>query len=366
MLGEELHGGRILVVHQGAIGDLILALPAIKALRDALQPEWLEIMGHPWILPLVAGLPYADATSDVNRAEMAPFFLEGALLPEVRRRYCDGFDAAFCFGQSTTLARNLHRAGIEQTVTLPSFPDRRIHLIDHHRSSLNALGIPCSPAPPKLFLYDDERQWAEEFLHRRGLIADEIIALHPGAGSRKKAWPPQRFAALGRTLAHKTKKLLIIEGPADKEAVAEVIAGLNGIPYLLVHDTPLKKLAALVSYASLFVGNDSGISHLSAALGVTTLAIFGPTDASCWAPRGEHTFWLQGTAECSPCGLKRYQSCQRQRCLESIKVEDVLTVLNENMNSYHNTRSPQENTIDIKQLSCSHTKDLEEMNLPNH
>ena len=355
--------GKILCIHQGAIGDLILALPTIKALRDSLQPEWLEIMGHPWMLPLVAGLPYADAVTDCNRAEMAPFFLEGAHLPEVMRRYCGGFDAAFCFGQSTTLARNLHRAGIEKTVTLPSFPDRRIHMIDHHRSTLNSLGIPCSPAPPKLFLHDDEQQWAKEFLHRRGWNTGDIIALHPGAGSRKKAWPPQRFAALGGILAHKNKKLLIIEGPADKEAVEEVTAGLNGIPYVLIHDTPLKKLAALVSCASLFVGNDSGISHLAAALEVPTLAIFGPTDPRCWAPQGEHSFWLQGTAECSPCGLKRRQDCQQQRCLESIDVEDVLTVLDENMHSYHSTRSPQENTIDMTQLSCSHTR---EKRLSNH
>jgi ADP-heptose:LPS heptosyltransferase len=366
MLGEELHGGRILVVHQGAVGDLILALPAIKALRDALQPQWLEIMGHPWILPLVVGLPYADAISDVNRAEMAPFFREGALLPEVMCRYCDDFDAAFYFGQSTIFARNLRRAGIKETFTLPSFPDRRIHVLDHHHSSLNALGIPCSPAPPKLFLHDDERQWAEGFLHRRGWTAGTIIALHPGAGSRKKAWPPQRFAALGRILARGSTNLLIIQGPADEAALAETLTGLEAIPYLLARDLPLRKVAALLNCASLFVGNDSGISHLAAALGVPTLAIFGPTDPRCWAPQGEYTFWLQGTAECSPCGLKRRQDCQRQRCLESITVEDVLTVLDENINSYHNTCSPWENTIDMTQLSCSHTKDSEENSLSNH
>jgi ADP-heptose:LPS heptosyltransferase len=366
MLGEELHGGRILIIHQGAIGDFILALPAIKALRDTLKPQWLEIMGHPWILPLVAGHPYADAISDVNRAEMAPFFLEGALPPEVMCRYCDDFDAAFCFGQSTIFAHNLHRAGIKKTFTLPSFPDRRIHVTDHHRSSLNALGIPCSPTPPKLFLHDNERQWTEEFLHRRGWTAGTIIALHPGAGSRKKAWPSQHFAALGRILARESANLLIIQGPADEGTVAETLTGLEGISCLVARDLPLRKVAALLNWASLFIGNDSGISHLAAALGVPTLAIFGPTDPRCWAPRGEHTFWLQGTAECSPCGLKRRQDCQRQRCLESIKVEDVLTVLDENMNSYHNTRSPQENTIDMAQLSCSHTKDSEEISLFNH
>jgi heptosyltransferase-3 len=326
MTQEELHGvrgvqgvpnGRILCIHQGALGDLILALPAIKALRDELQPTWLEIMGHPWTLSLVSGPPYADAITDVNRAQMALLFQEGLQLPEALQAYLRGFDAAFCFGLSATLADNLQRAGIRKTFLLPPFPVGGQHVMDHHVQSLAELGINALPSSPRIFIREKERREAAGFFREKGWNLDEIIALHPGAGSLNKVWPPQRFAALGRILARGATKLLIIQGPADEEVVAEVVSGLAGVPHLVVHDVPITTLAALLSHASLFIGNDSGCSHLAAALGVLTLALFGPTDPLVWAPRGNKAFWLQGAP--------------RKGSLDTIEVADVLTFLNERM-----------------------------------
>jgi ADP-heptose:LPS heptosyltransferase len=328
---EELRYGRILIVHQGALGDLILGLPAIKALRHALQPAWLEMMGHPWILDLVHSRPYADAILDINRGEMAPLFQEAVALPAVICRHLGAFDVAFCFSQSETLAHNLRRAGIRETFTLPSFPDERMHAIDHHLSSLKAIGIPSASAStsPMIYLGHEERQEAERFLRNQGWNLKGIIALHPGAGSRKKAWPAARFSALARALASQSNKILIIQGPADEVAAQEVVAGLGRIPYLLVRDLPITKLAALLSYASLFIGNDSGISHLAAALRRPTIALFGPTDPLCWAPRSDRAFWLQGKAACSPCTKDGQRLCGRQRCLEGIEVEQVMAFITE-------------------------------------
>jgi heptosyltransferase-3 len=232
MSEEELHevqGGRILCIHQGALGDFILAVPAIRALREHLQPTWLEIMGHPWILPLVSGPPYADAVTDINRAQMALLFQKGAAFPEALQAYLGAFDAAFYFGRSASFARNLRYGGIRKTFILPPFPARQQHLIDHHLCSLAKLGISAPSSTPELFLQDEAREEAEEFLRARGRESDEIIALHPGAGGRTKVWPPQRFAALGRVLARESKRLLIIQGPADEEVVQEV-TGLKGTP----------------------------------------------------------------------------------------------------------------------------------------
>jgi heptosyltransferase-3 len=346
MTQEELHGvrgvhgGRILCIHQGALGDFILALPAIRALREYLHPTWLEIMGHPWILPLVFGPPYADAVTDINRAQMALLFQDGAPLPEALQAPLRAFDAAFCFGLSATLADNLQRAGIRKTFLLSPFPAQRQHLIDHHLSSLQALGISTSSSTPELFLRPEEKAWATDFFLQRGWALDEIIALHPGAGSRNKVWPPQRFAALGRTLARGSTQLLIIQGPADEEVVKEVVAGLAGIPHLVVHDVPITTLAALLSHASLFIGNDSGCSHLAAALGALTLALFGPTDPAMWAPRGNRAFWLQGD--------------QGKGSLDTIEVADVLTFLNERMKLRLTPAATQGKPIDMPTATCSH------------
>ena len=342
MSEEELHEvqrGRILCIHQGALGDFILAVPAIRALREHLQPTWLEIMGHPWIIPLVSGPPYADAVTDINRADMALLFQEDAPLPEELQAYLGAFDAAFYFGRSAAFARNLRRAGIRKTVLLPPFPVGEQHIIDHHFQSLAELGIDTLSSPPRIFLQEKAKEKAKEFFRDkgwiRGLALHEIIALHPGSGGSTKVWPPQRFAALGKILARESKKLLIIQGPADEEVVHGVVAGLGGTPHLVVRDMPITQLAALLSHASLFVGNDSGVSHLAAALGVLTLALFGPTDPAVWAPRGDRAFYLK-----------------KGGSIDTIEVADVLSFLQERKQF---PLTPAEGkSIDMPTPTCSH------------
>jgi ADP-heptose:LPS heptosyltransferase len=348
MSEEELHevqGGRILCIHQGALGDFILAVPAIRALREHLQPTWLEIMGHPWILPLVSGPPYADAVTDINRAQMALLFQKGAAFPEALQAYLGAFDAAFYFGRSASFARNLRYGGIRKTFILPPFPARQQHLIDHHLCSLAKLGISAPSSTPELFLQDEAREEAEEFLRARGRESDEIIALHPGAGGRTKVWPPQRFAALGRVLARESKRLLIIQGPADEEVVQEVVTGLKGTPYLVVHDVPITHVAALLSHVSLFVGNDSGCSHLAAALGVVTLALFGPTDPAVWAPRGNRAFYLK-----------------KGGSIDTIEVADVLSFLQERKQfPLTPAAAAGGKPIDMPTPTCSHKETINTM-----
>jgi ADP-heptose:LPS heptosyltransferase len=332
MAADELqgvHGGNIFVVHQGAVGDLILALPAVRALREFLLPAQLEMMGHPWTLVLARGHPYADTIVDINRGEIAPFFQEATLLPARMKAYLSRFDAAFYFGQSTTFMANLRRAGVRKTFCLPPFPAGRIHVVDHHLSSLKALGIPSTPVLPMIYLRNEEQEEARRFFLRKGWDLNNIICLHPGAGSRKKVWPPHRFAALGRALARGSSKLLILQGPADEACVGEVLAGLDSIPYLLVHNVSITRVAALLSCARLFIGNDSGISHLAAALGMPTIAIFGPTDPYVWAPRSARSFSLHGQAACAPCARDELRACERQRCLEEIQVEQVMAFIAE-------------------------------------
>jgi ADP-heptose:LPS heptosyltransferase len=322
-------GSRILVVHQGALGDLVLALPAIKALRHALQPTRLEMLGHPWTLTLVSGYPYADAVTDINRADMASLFLEAAPLPATLKGHIGTFDAAFCFSRSEALVHNLRRAGIKQTFTLSPFPDKRMHVIDHHLSSLKAFGIAVAPTPPMIFPPQGAQEEVKAFFLQKNWDLRGIVALHPGAGSRKKAWPAARFVTLARALAGKSNKILIIAGPADEKITKEVLKGLADTPYLLVQDQPITRLAALLSFASLFIGNDSGISHLAAALKRPTIALFGPTDPYVWAPRNDQTFWLQGRAACAPCTRDAQRSCKQQHCLDSITVEAVMTLIAE-------------------------------------
>jgi ADP-heptose:LPS heptosyltransferase len=108
--------------------------------------------------------------------------------------------------------------------------------------------------------------------------------VHPGSGGKRKCWPAQRFAELAARLR---APVLLLEGPADADACREFAEALaSSVPAARVTGVSLSRLAALLSESRGYMGNDSGVSHLAAALGVPTIAVFGPTDPAVWAPLG--------------------------------------------------------------------------------
>ncbi len=152
------------------------------------------------------------------------------------------------------------------------------------------------------------------------------VIIHPGSGSPRKNWPTKRFVELLRTLKEgcPTATPWLLEGPADGEAVRAVLHGLGGgmeIPVLRPHS--LTDLAALLQETSLFVGNDSGVTHLSAALGVPTIGLFGPSDPTVWAPLGPQVRVLYRVIPCEPCHLNEGHPCPYPTCIRFPSVEDV-------------------------------------------
>jgi len=110
------------------------------------------------------------------------------------------------------------------------------------------------------------------------------VAVHPGSGGRRKCWPARRFAELAGRL---DAPVLLIEGPADADACREFFQTVPpSCPVLRGTDLPLPRLAAFLMESRGYIGNDSGVSHLAAALGAPTVAVFGPTDPAVWAPLG--------------------------------------------------------------------------------
>ena len=153
---------------------------------------------------------------------------------------------------------------------------------------LQSLGLSAEEAPPSCRPGPNESLPSDELLSR---LPERFLAVHPGSGSATKNWPAQRFAALIDALAA-GEAWLLVEGPADEASAAP----LRGLPRaVLARDRPLRSLGALLGHAGLYVGNDSGVTHLAAAWGAPTLALFGPTDPAVWGPVGERV-----TTLCSP------------------------------------------------------------------
>jgi ADP-heptose:LPS heptosyltransferase len=320
-------GARILIIHQGAIGDFLLALPAVRAVRQSLHPRHLAIATHPRTACLVDGRYHADSVIDINHPEFAFFFNETAQLPATLSARLATFDVALLFSNSAPLAQNLSRAGIAQVHQLAPFPAVRKHLVDYHLSSLDALGVPPVSRRPSIHLTSDDLEWGRGYLAQcidPDHLAQPMLALHPGAGSPGQLWPPRRFAHLASVLAAAGAHPVIIQGPADEAAVRDVQRYLADVSYTLVRGLSLIQVAAVLAQLSLYVGNDSGITHLAAAVNIPTIAIFGPSDPLVWAPRGEDVYVVHHELSCAPCTISRRVLCGAQPCLAEITVDEVL------------------------------------------
>jgi ADP-heptose:LPS heptosyltransferase len=150
---------------------------------------------------------------------------------------------------------------------------------------------------------------------------DFLAAIHPGAGSLQKRWPMERFIQLGQELScQEALKLLIIEGPAEP-GLAERIAGeMPDGRVILAESVPLGILGAALKRCGVFVGSDSGIAHLAAALKVPSVVLFGPTLPRHWAPLGPHVVALRDSGGCNCCTSEG----KSHACLDNIAVGEVL------------------------------------------
>jgi len=134
------------------------------------------------------------------------------------------------------------------------------------------------PETPACEATADEREQAAEWRRR---LPTEFVAVHPGSGSPAKDWPAERFAAMLQAVGA-TGEYLLVEGPADARSAEPLRSGAAAVARSL----PPRVLGALLSGARAFIGNDSGVSHLAAAWGAPTVALFGPTDPAIWSPVG--------------------------------------------------------------------------------
>lgn len=317
----------VLVLRAGAIGDFILTLPALAALRHAFPSARLALVGNPQTVPLALSCGYADAAHSVDEAWVARLFEASTDLPADVRGRLAGVDLAVVWLRSPdgpVIAR-LRSLGV-RTLAAPSFPapNARLHVADHLRSTLLPLGIPPGEASPRLDLTERDRALADALWERHGLCGPApVVAVHPGSGGPRKNWPPERFAAVADRLAEAGARVLLVAGPADEGPAAEVRRLARLARPVDVRGADLIELAAVLARCAGFVGNDSGVSHLAAAVGAPAVAIFGPTDPAVWAPRGERVTVLWKGVDCSPCGREAALACSHRRCLGLVGVDEV-------------------------------------------
>ncbi|MEO5720418.1 MAG: glycosyltransferase family 9 protein [Chthoniobacterales bacterium] len=273
---------RILVIRGGAIGDFVLTLPAIKLLRDAFPQARLELLGYKHIAALAERRFYVDVVRSIEAGNLARFFAKDAELPEEWAAYFHGFDfvVSFLFDPDQIFQRNLQRCGVETFLACsPKISEGEPATVQLARP-LAALDLFLTDPAPKLFPSEADRSFARASFPQEGMIA-----LHPGSGSESKNWPVENWIALLDHLAPRSEtRFLIVGGEADGLELAAFRAwSQNRVNFAT--NLPLPHLAAAVERCALFLGHDSGISHIAAAVGTRSMLLFGPTDPAVWAPQ---------------------------------------------------------------------------------
>jgi len=294
---------RFLIIRGGAIGDFILTVPVVAAIREKWQNAHIEVLGYPRIATLAIAPELAHAVRDISAKGMATFFADRGELDSGFRDYFGQFQQiiSFLYDPDEIFSTNVKRvgrrylAGIHKPIE-PDPPVKPHHATQQFVKVLESLALYVAEPIPRLYPQQPERLIAIDFF--RGAPPKPLVAVHPGSGGEAKLWPVENWAALCRWLSEEKKaQVLIVAGEADQKQLADLQAKLSPHRPVVANNLKLSQLAAVLEQASLYIGHDSGISHLAAAVGVRSLVLFGPTNPCVWRPLGPNVRILHGAME---------------------------------------------------------------------
>ncbi|MCE9615718.1 MAG: glycosyltransferase family 9 protein [Lentisphaerae bacterium] len=288
---------RLLVLRGGAVGDFVLTLPALSALRAHGLRADIELVTYPRTgrLALAGGL--ADRVRSLDDAAVAALFSPGADLAPPLRAVLAACDLAVSFlhDPGAVVRSQLQAGGVARVLAVAPpmagpAPAGAGHAADDLAAPLCDLGVAVTlPAVPRLNLPPALIAAGRALLPGRGR---PVVTLHPGSGSCTKNWPLERFLALADRLAGELDLCpVMVLGEAERlqrEALTRA-----GCRHPLLPACDLAALAGVLASVRAHVGNDSGVTHLAASVGVPVVALFGPTDPARWGPRGDGVRVLQ-------------------------------------------------------------------------
>lgn len=317
------------------VGDAVMTIPALRALRGAFPNARITLATRGWAQGLFAD---ADFIDDLQVHEGTGL---RSVVSQVRVWQKREFDLAVLFPNSleaalvAALSRVPMRTGyategrqrlLTHPLPLPEWRSSR-HEIYYYLNIVQQLaGIESGEftADGSLIVSEARKDEARALLRRYGVSGERrLIALCPGSiNSRAKRWPSERFAALGdRLIADLNADVVLIGSAAELEVSSQVGQAMRHTPIVLTGKTTLTQLVAVLGVVDLLVTNDTGPAHIASALGRPTLVIFGPTNPLTTSPYSESGQIMRVPPECAPCMLR---DCPiDHRCMTAIIPDDV-------------------------------------------
>jgi heptosyltransferase II len=312
----------ILIRATNWVGDAVMSLPALRAIRERFPKAHIAVLAKPWVADLYRRESFADEVILYDRSRWQ-------IARVLRKRK---FDCAI-------LLQNAFEAAL--IAWLAGIPER----IGYNRDRRGLLLTKSVATPKRGEIPRHERFYYLELLRRAGIIESmpesdairleagglrdvrRMVGISPGAANgTAKQWLPERFAEAARRIAVERDAQIVLFGSASERAVCERIAGLLTQHKVINHagKTSLAEFIDLASQCEIFLTNDSGAMHIASALGVPTVAIFGATDDIGTGPTGPLARVVREPVECSPCLL--HECPIDHRCMTRVSAERVAEV----------------------------------------
>ena len=344
---NSINPKNILVVRLGAMGDIIHVIPAVKNVREALPASKITWLVEDKIKDLVEMVPEVDEVLVFPRKRWQSWLLR----PE---RYFQFISEMFAFFKQLNMKRydivlDFHgnfksgllgylsaakiRVGFSRgyckefnyifTNVHVTPRQKTMHRIEKYLSLVQGLGIEADYKKPVFSVPEQDNDYIDDFILKNHLGQKRLAIIHPGTSlfGKYKRWPTEKYARLSDKLIADFGYAVVFTWSGPEYNIAEDIRSHMHFPAIIACKTAsVKQLVALLQRADIYIGGDTGPTHLASCLGIPTIAVFGPKDPVVYAPYDENASVVRKDIHCSPCEKRR---CDHITCIHSITPDDV-------------------------------------------
>lgn len=332
--------GSVLLIRLRSIGDTVLATPSLYALKRFLPAARIDILVEDWVAPVLEGLPCVDNVLTLKRHSTT------ARARVMRQLRSLRYDVVYNLHGGTTATLLTRGSGATRRVGLATYQYSRLythlapspamlwkrnqtHSVEQQLALLGWTGVPVSDRlPTQLAVVDHAAASVAGRLGNAGWDGHTPLALiHPAAAFATKQWAAEKFSRVADYLAARGTTVVVITAPPEAHVAAQLKQS-SSAPIISFSDLSLPEVTALASRARVFVGNDSGIAHIAAAVGLPLVVIFGSSNTAHWSP------WATAPAEvvleemdCQPCHGYYCEKFAQPECILSVPVERVISAV---------------------------------------
>lgn len=339
---------RVLVVRLRSIGDTVLATPSLHALKRFLPGARIDVLLEDWVALLLEGSEEVDRVLTVERKSTASRLLVA------RRLRAENYDVVYNLHGGSTAALLTRATGARHRVGFADYAyaalhnhaappssalwgREKTHSVEQQLALLGWTGVPVTDRPATRLAVTTK---ASASVARRLVEAgvdesDAFVLIHPAAAFDTKTWAAENFARVVESLAARGLKAVVVAAPNEAKVVADV-RGHARTPLVSFTDLSLPEITALAARSSLFVGNDSGVAHIAAAVGVPQVVVFGSSNVAHWRP------WARAPAEvvreempCAPCPGYTCAEFDAPECIRRVSVERVKAAVSRVLSASH-------------------------------